>query len=168
MARRVRVGAGLAPTRHAAIDEARVARKTVVGPDAETFRDAWAESLDEHVGLLDEVEHRGDALGVLEIDADRASAPGEDIEPCTVGGAATHAFRSVDAKNVGAQIGEHHGAERPRADSRDLENLQSVQRSAHDTPPVMSAADRPTEPPTRRAVYARMYSCTSVDRAAMA
>ena len=59
----------LAPTGHAAEDEARVAGQALVGPETEALHDAGPEPLDQRVGLLDEAEHGGDAVGVLEVDA---------------------------------------------------------------------------------------------------
>ena len=69
-----RVRAVLAPAGHAAVHELRVAGEADVGADAEALHDARAEALDERVGLLDEVEQRRHAVGVLEVDADGAPA----------------------------------------------------------------------------------------------
>ena len=38
---------------------------------------------------------------------------------------------AVDAHDVGAHVGEHHGAERPGADARDLDDAISGERSGH-------------------------------------
>ena len=74
VARGLRHRAVLAPAGHAAVDELRVAGEAHVGAEAEPLGDAGPEALDERVGLLDEPQHRLDAVGLLEVDADRAPA----------------------------------------------------------------------------------------------
>ena len=51
----------LAPAGHAAVDEARVAREADVGAEAEPLHHAGAETLDEHVGALDQAQGGLDA-----------------------------------------------------------------------------------------------------------
>ncbi len=70
----------LAPAGHAPVHELRVAGETHVGAEAEPLGDAGPEALDERVGPLDEPQHGLDAVGVLEVDADRAPAAVERLE----------------------------------------------------------------------------------------
>ena len=76
----------LAPAGHAAVDELRVAGEARVGAEAEPLGDAGPEALDQRVGLLDEREHRLDAVGLLQVDADRAPAAVQDLEVRLVDG----------------------------------------------------------------------------------
>jgi len=74
------------------------------------------------------VEERLDAVRVLEVDADRAPAAVEHLEPPGVE-APFDRLRAVDAHDVGPQVGEQHRRERPRADARDLDDPHVRQRS---------------------------------------
>ncbi len=64
----------LPPSGHPAVDQARVARVAVGGADAEPFGDARAVALQQHVGLLDEAQHRLPARRVLEVGGHPAPA----------------------------------------------------------------------------------------------
>ena len=123
------VRAVLAPPGHAPVDELRVAGEAVVGADAEPLGDAGPEALHDDVGLLDQREHRLDAVGALEVDADRAAAAVEHVGRRRLGVAAHDLAGPVDADDVGAHVGEEHGAERARADPGDLEDGDALQRS---------------------------------------
>ena len=128
-------GPVLAPARHAAVHEARVAGEARIGADAQALGDAGPEALDERVGLLDQRQHGLDALGVLQVDADRAAAAVHDVLR-RVGRIATpHVAGAVDAHDVGAHVGEHHRRERPRADAGDLDDSNSGERSHGDVSP---------------------------------
>ena len=93
VAGRRRVRAVLAPPGHAAEHQLRVACEAHVGPDAEPLHDAGAEALDQRVGRGDEVEHDGDAVGVLEIDGDVAPVAAQQIAVRGLGGRAAHRHR---------------------------------------------------------------------------
>ena len=113
----LRVRAVLAPAGHAAVDELRVAGEADVGPDAEPLGHAGPEALDERVGLLDEREHGLDAVGRLEVDADRAPAPVQDLE-VRLRRVAADGAGAVDPDDLGAHVRQHHRGERARARSR--------------------------------------------------
>jgi hypothetical protein len=121
---RLRVGTLLAPTRHAAEYELRVASEAVVRADAEPLHHAGPEALDERVGLLDQFQQRLDAIGVLQIDADRASSPSQQVATRgrVVRRAVANRLRAVDSDHLGPHVGEQHGGERSRADARDLDD----------------------------------------------
>ncbi len=61
--------------------EPRVAGEAVVGPQPEPLGHAGPVPLDQRVGLLDDAQHRLHPVGVLEVDADRASPPPVEDEP---------------------------------------------------------------------------------------
>ena len=118
----LRVRPVLAPARHAAVHELRVARRHASGPMPESLRHAGPEPFDERVGLLDHAQHRLDAVGLLEVDADRAPAAVQHLHPPGIESALDR-LGAVDAHHVGAQVGEQHRRERPRPDARDLDDL---------------------------------------------
>ena len=121
----LRIRAFLAPAGHPAVDEARVAGEAVVGADTETLGDPRPEALDQAVGGLDEPHHGLDALRGLHVDADRATAAQHDVGRGHIRITASNRRGSLDADHVGAHVGQHHGAERPRADARQLDDAYS-------------------------------------------
>ena len=70
---RVGVHAGLPPTGHPPVDQPGIPLEAHIGPDAETLHDTRAETLDQAVSGFDEIEQRGDGIGVLEIEGYVAS-----------------------------------------------------------------------------------------------
>ena len=149
----VGVGTVLAPAGHAAVDEPRVAGEAHVGTDAEPLGDAGPEPLDQRVGPLDQAQHGLDALGVLEVDADRAPAPVEDVGRRRRRVAARHVAGAVDADDVGAHVGEHHGAERAGTDPGELDDPDAVEWSQPSQAPRSFSHGRPQR---RRRVIASM------------
>ena len=126
------VRAVLAPAGHPPEHELRVAGEALVGADAEALHHARAEALDQRVGLLDEVEQRRDAVGVLEVDGDAAPAAQRARRwRGVVGRRAAHGLGPVDADDVGAHVGEQHGRERAGADAGDLDDPVAVEWSRH-------------------------------------
>ena len=116
----------LAPAGHPAVDQPRVARVALVRPEAEPLDGAGAHPLDEHVGLLDEVEDGGHRVGVLEVEGDARAAAGEHV---VAPGAEHVAARPLDADHVGAEVGQDHAGVRPGADAGDLDDLHAPQRT---------------------------------------
>ena len=127
VARGVRERALLAPARHAAVDQARVAREADVGAEPEPLHHARAEALDQRVGAARPAQHGGDALGVLQIDADAAPAAREEVASAARRIARRHeparSMRSTSAPMSESII----AGERSRADACDLENANSSQ-----------------------------------------
>ena len=119
----------LTPSRHAAVDQSRVAGKTHVGSQAESLGHARPIALDERVSLLDERQDEFDAVGVLEVDADGAPAAVQRLEVGLVERRRIDLLTAVDPNDVGAHVGEQHPRERSRADSRELDDLDALQRS---------------------------------------
>ena len=105
----------LAPAGHAAINQPRVARQADLGAKPQTFHHAWAEALDQAVGLGHQGQHRVNRRRVFEIQRDRAAPPIEQ------GGAAGTAqrvtTRPVDSNDLGAHVRQHHAAMGGRADA---------------------------------------------------
>jgi hypothetical protein len=111
------IRAVLAVAGEARVDELRVARERDLGPEPEPFHDAGAERLEQHVGLLDETQHRGDAVGMLEIDADRPLATGQQVGRA--------AAAPVDADDVRPEVGEDHAAVGGRRQAGHLDDADS-------------------------------------------
>ena len=144
----LRIRALLAPTGHSAVDEAGVAGEAVVGADTEPLGDPGPEALDQAVGGLDEPHHRLEALGRLHVDTDRATAAQHDVGRRHIGIPASNRRGSLDADHVGAHVGQHHGAERPRADARQLDDAYSG-KGSHGVL-RQPANGRDPSPPVRR------------------
>ena len=121
----------LAPAGHPAVDEGGVAGEAVVRTDAETLGDAGPEALEQHVGLLDEPQHGLDATRVLQVEGDRRPTAAEQVLLGARDLQATPAG-PVDAHHVGAEVGEHHGRERPGPDTDHLDDAYAVQGSRVD------------------------------------
>ena len=68
-------------------------------------------------------------LGVLEIEADRPATTVQHVGGRRLGVAAHDLAGPVDADDVGAHVGEEHGAERTGPDAGDLEDGDSLEGS---------------------------------------
>ena len=80
----------------------------------------------------DEVEQRGHAVGVLEVDGHVAPAAQRGCRRGGVAGRrAAHGLGPLDAEHLGAHVGQHHGGERAGADAGDLDDPVAGQRSGH-------------------------------------
>ena len=127
----MRVRAVLAPAGHPAEHQLGVAGEALVGPDAEPLHHARAEALDQRVGVLDEVEQRRRAVGVLEVDGDVAPAAQRDVAVRRVGRRAAHRLGALDADHLGAHVGQQHRRERAGADAGDLDDPIAGEWSGH-------------------------------------
>ena len=64
----------LSPSRHASVNQAGIARETVVGAQAEPLGYAGPEAFDQCVGFLDQPQHGLNRFGPFEIERHRAPA----------------------------------------------------------------------------------------------
>jgi hypothetical protein len=125
MARGVRQRPVLAPAGHPPVHQPGVAGQRLFGADAEPFRDARPVALDQDVGALDQVQERGGALRGLEVQQHGPLvAVGDvvrriDAQPGAAG--------PVDPHDVGPQVGQDHGGERPGADAGQLHDPDAGQ-----------------------------------------
>jgi hypothetical protein len=115
-------GTVLAPAGDPAVDQAGVAGQAGLGPDPEPLGHPGAEPLDQRVGPGGQVEHHPRPVGVLEVDGDPAPSPAEQGRPPWL-----VSRRAVDGQDLGAQVGQEHGAERPRPDRGQLDHPHSLQ-----------------------------------------
>ena len=134
------VGAVLAPAGHAAEHQLRVAGQAHLGPDPEALHHAGPEALDDGVGRLDQLEQRLHTVGVLEVDPDGAPPTVQHVPARGVGHLVAHVLGPVDADDVGAHVGQHHGAEGARSDAGDLDDAVPGERSGHDGLPLCGGA----------------------------
>ena len=112
-----------APARHAAIDERRIAREAGIGPDPQPLGNAGPHPLDEGIRVPGKAQHGIDGFGLLEVEDDGLLAALGDLRGTVAG----RCRGTLDADHLGAQVGEQHCAERPRAYPRDLENPDALQ-----------------------------------------
>ena len=119
--------AGLAKACHAAIHQRRVQRVAGLRPDPQALGDTGAKAFEQHVGARDQAQ-RGVAAGRgLQVERDRAAIPRIDGEAPVHRDAQATGFAPVDAHDIGAEVGEQHGAHRHRADALEFDDAQSVQ-----------------------------------------
>ena len=71
-----------------------------------------------------------DAVGLLEVDGDVAPAAVQHVAVRRGRGRPAHGVGALDADDVGAHVGQHHGGERPRPDAGDLDDAVALQWSA--------------------------------------
>ena len=123
------VGTFLAPAGHASVDDLRVALEADVRAQTEALHHAGAEALEEGVCAFDQLERDLDALGVLEVERDRAAAAGEQVAG-RIGRRFTRSVRgAVDADDVGAHVGQDHAAEGARSDALEFNDANAAERS---------------------------------------
>lgn len=115
----------LSPPRHPGEDETRVALRAGLRAEAEPLGDARTEPLDEHVGVLGQLQQDVDSGRVLEIQANRPTATAERIAGlrCVWSGP----FGTVHAEYVSTEIGQDHAAERGRGQAGNLDHAHAVQ-----------------------------------------
>ncbi len=131
VARRRRQRPVLAPPRHASVHEPGIALHARLGADAESFGHARAPSLDQAVGLLDEVEDQTHPLGVLEVDGHRSPAAVEQV-PVRARARRRRASRGpVDAQDVGPGVGQEHAGVGAGPDPGQLDDPDALEGSAH-------------------------------------
>jgi hypothetical protein len=98
---------GLAPARHARIDELRVAGKASLGTETKSLHDARPQRLDQGVGRRDETQGRFYAFWMLKIDGHGRPAAAPNVGRRTRElEAQTGTPSPVDADEVGAHVGK--------------------------------------------------------------
>ena len=121
---RLRERSALAPPGHPAVDQARVAGRTLVGTDTEPLGGARPHPLDQDVRLGDQVEHGRDRGRVLEVHGHARAAAVEQVvrsagEQLPAG--------ALHPDHVGAEVGQDHAGVRGGADAGDLDDLDATE-----------------------------------------
>ena len=94
----------LPPSGHPTVDEPGIASEAGIGPESETFGDAGPVSLDENVGVFDEFERGGEAVGTLQIEGQHPLPTLESVE-ARVDGHGEARTRPFDTDDIGALVG---------------------------------------------------------------
>ncbi len=136
---------GLTPAGHSRVDQFLVDLGAIVGSQAEALGDAGPETLDEHIGLGDQIEHELLAFSRFQI--------GGDAAPVAQHGVLCRAVRggwAVHPHHVGPEISQNHCGVRAGADAGQFDNPQSVQWSRHTDRPSSLNTSSSTELVDRR------------------
>ena len=132
-----RVGTGLAPSSHAAIDQLRIVGEQDVRAEAQPLHHTGTEAFDQPVGCADEFADPGNAIGRLEIDRDHLAVAVENIAIAGIAdGSATGG--TLDTNDPRTMIGQHHRRKRARADSRQFDDRHACQCTRHISPPCLT------------------------------
>ena len=114
----------LSPPGHPGVYESRIAGQADVRSDTEALGHARPEALEQHIGGVGEPEQRVDGARLLQVQDGGLAA---SVHQVTFGPAG-RGSGTVDPQHGRALVGEHHGAERPGPDTRELEHAQAGQR----------------------------------------
>ena len=116
-------------------DQPGIARVQHVGTETEAFDRAGTEVLDEHVGVVDESQHRVETALGLQVEHDAALAPSEQLPRVGVAAlgrepahaAHTVARRRLDLDDRRPEIGEVPGGAGPCEDRRHVDDTHTFQ-----------------------------------------
>ncbi len=133
----------------------------LVGTETEPFRHPRPEALHEYICLGREPTHDLDSFIGLEVDRYRSTATSVDIALHRLWSRAGCKVDSVHDDDVRPQVGEHHGAERRRPESRDLDDADTGQWPAHHAPPSRppAASQRPRTSFISSLLYVSSWRC---------
>ena len=156
----------LSPTGHPSVHELRVPREAGPRTEAEPLRDAGPEALDERLRQIDQPKREVPAFRGLEIDRHRAPAAVQDGRERLRPGKG----RTVDAHDLGSEIGEDHPAEAararfPRAPPRAARRVARGERASRRL--RSSAAHPHTRSPSERAGLDSIGPSTRGEEAAL-
>ena len=123
---------GLAPARHAAVHEARVAGEAGLRPEAQALHHAGAVAFDERVGVGQQVEHLRRRTGRFQVDGQGVlagiqrvlAAPGEAARQLV-------RLRPLDQRDARTHLHEHVARQRAGPDAFELDHVQAGQRWGH-------------------------------------
>src|SRR5262249_10766649 len=125
-----------------AVHDVRVDPLAVLVADAEPHRDARGHVVVDDVGALDELQRDLDAARVLEIERD-AALTALATEERTAHHAHAVASHRLDLDDVGAEVADHHRAERAGEVLTEVDEAHSLERVHHFTFPSCASATRP-------------------------
>src|SRR4051794_4550900 len=106
-----------------------IARQAHIGPETQSLEYTGPEPLEQHIALLEQAQHELHALVVLEVDPDGGPTAGEHHATVDVTRRQHRDAGALDAQHIGAEVGEHHRAERHRPESGELDDTQPLKRS---------------------------------------
>ncbi len=140
----------LAPPRHPAEDEPRIAPLARLRAEAQPLGHSRPEPLDQHVSVVGQPQQQVDPGRVLEVEPDRPAPADERVSRRA--GLRPAALGPVDPQHVRAQVGQDHAAKRRWRQAGDLDDPHAFQW----THPCLPAIRLPALPgagpqPRRRA-----------------
>ena len=115
----------LAPAGHPGEDQPGIALSARLRSEAESLGDAGPEALDQHVGVLGQLQQQVDRRRVLQVQADRAATAAERVvrprrvRPAPLG--------PVHPQHVGTEVSQDHAAERGRRQAGDLDHAHAAE-----------------------------------------
>ena len=121
----------LAPTRHASVDKALVLRHALVGPQAQPLHDARAKAFEQRIRFFAQPQHELAAPVRLEIHVDRRPAAVHQVEAVGNRDTGIGAWGTPQADDLRAHVRQQHAAQLGRANARDLDDPDSIERT-HD------------------------------------
>ena len=119
----LRQRAFLAPAGHAAVDEFWVARQHHIGSEPEPLHHAGPKTLDQRVGIGEQVEHLRNRCLVLEVELDDLAAARCDRLQILLGADA------VERDDFRAHVRQQHAGERAGADAGEFDDAETCQRA---------------------------------------
>src|ERR1700722_1475283 len=136
VARDLRKRTVLPPTRHAAINQSRIALGAFRRREPKTLHNARPIALDQHVGRLYQSQRFLELFGTLQIEGDNPLSPPQGTfgqRPVRI--AQRGLVGAYDRDNLGAEIGEHAAGKWTGADPLELYHLQTCKRMHRERPP---------------------------------
>ena len=119
---------GLAPARYSSVDQAGIDCPAIRRAQTQVFGDARPEPLQQHVGFGGHRQYGPHAVAMMQIHDDRAAVAAEHV---LVGWDAAGRWTGpLDANDLCAHVRQEHGRIRTRADARELDDLEAVQRTS--------------------------------------
>ncbi|MCY1440058.1 hypothetical protein D9M71_563170 [compost metagenome] len=115
----------LTPAGHAPVDQARVTRPAVFRAQAQALHHTGAHALDQDVGAFDELEHDFTPFGGFQVGHHRTLATVERVGRGVFLAGDRGRRAALDSDDIGPQVGQVHGTERPWADSANFYDLDS-------------------------------------------
>ncbi|MCY1287539.1 hypothetical protein D9M70_365360 [compost metagenome] len=119
--------ARLTPAGHAAIDQLRIALQTDIRTKAQTLHDAGAETLNQHIRTIDQLQQNVVGARLARIDSNAAPTATKQ----TAVGIEEMGDLTIDTNHFRAHIRQHHGGERCRADRVHFHYFHTRQGSCH-------------------------------------
>ncbi len=123
--------AGLTPSRHAPVCQARITLKANVRAQPKPFHHTRPKPFDHAIGSPDQVKHKVTSFCPLQINCDGSTTARQNI---CLGIDCPHSparAQRMHADHLAPVIGEHHGCKRRGPEAGKLDNAQSFEHTGH-------------------------------------
>ena len=129
MSRSMRQRAGLSPSRHAPVNQLRIAGERDIRPETVALHDAGSETLDQPISFLDQLQRSFDISRIFQVESDGPAPPAHHIS-CAARATIT---LPINPNHICAKIRQQHAAKGSRSNTCELYNPNAIQRSlSHD------------------------------------